>query len=103
MARTPTTGYITAASTWTGNPYGFLITRSKIVSDAPEGTFHLGRPWHPGGEPAAVAQVLIRDTELPAAVKAAPWTDMGGFSWRMRGSPSTATAARAAVTGLGRS
>ncbi|WP_405611736.1 pectinesterase family protein [Streptomyces sp. NBC_00076] len=75
-------GYITAASTWTGNPYGFLITRSKIVSDAPEGTFHLGRPWHPGGEPAAVAQVVIRETALPAAVKAAPWTDMGGFSWK---------------------
>lgn len=75
-------GYVTAASTWTGNPYGFLITRSRIVSDAPAGTFHLGRPWHPGGEPAAVAQVLIRDTELPAAIKSAPWTDMSGFSWK---------------------
>lgn len=75
-------GYITAASTWTGNPYGFLITRSKIVSDAPAGSFHLGRPWHPGGEPAAVAQVLIRDTELPAAIKSSPWTDMSGFSWK---------------------
>ncbi|MFF8967819.1 pectinesterase family protein [Streptomyces sp. NPDC014995] len=75
-------GYITAASTWTGNPYGFLITGSRIVSDAPAGTFHLGRPWHPGGEPAAVAQVLIRDTELPAAIKSAPWTDMSGFSWK---------------------
>ncbi|WP_435282485.1 pectinesterase family protein [Streptomyces koelreuteriae] len=75
-------GYITAASTWTGNPYGFLISRSKIVSDAPDGTFHLGRPWHPGGEPEAVAQVLIRDTELPAAVKSSPWTDMSGFSWK---------------------
>ncbi|WP_426569742.1 pectinesterase family protein [Streptomyces canus] len=76
------TGYVTAASTWTGNPYGFLITRSRIVSDAPEGTFHLGRPWHPGGEPAAVAQVLIRETELPAAIKSAPWTGMSGFSWQ---------------------
>ncbi|MFJ8466783.1 pectinesterase family protein [Streptomyces swartbergensis] len=75
-------GYITAASTWTGNPYGFLITKSRIVSDAPAGSFHLGRPWHPGGEPAAVAQVLIRDTELPAAIKSSPWTDMGGFSWK---------------------
>ncbi|WP_030612737.1 pectinesterase family protein [Streptomyces fulvoviolaceus] len=75
-------GYITAASTWTGNPYGFLITGSKIVSDAPAGSFHLGRPWHPGGEPAAIAQVLIRDTELPAAIKASPWTDMSGFSWK---------------------
>jgi pectinesterase len=75
-------GYITAASTWTGNPYGFLITDSKVVSDAPAGTFHLGRPWHPGGEPAAVAQVLVRNTALPAAVKSSPWTDMSGFSWK---------------------
>jgi len=75
-------GYITAASTWKGNPYGFLITDSKVVSDAPAGTFHLGRPWHPGGEPDAVGQVLIRNTELPAAIKASPWTDMGGFSWQ---------------------
>ncbi|PTH84956.1 pectate lyase [Streptomyces sp. A244] len=75
-------GYITAASTWKGNPYGFLITRSKIVSDAPAGTYHLGRPWHPGGEPDAVAQVLIRETRLPAAVKSSPWTDMSGFSWK---------------------
>ncbi|MFI2433728.1 pectinesterase family protein [Streptomyces sp. NPDC018693] len=75
-------GWVTAASTWTGNPYGFLITRSRIVSDAPDGSFHLGRPWHPGGEPDAVAQVLIRETELPAAIKSAPWTDMSGFSWK---------------------
>ncbi|CAL9406955.1 pectinesterase family protein [Streptomyces sp. enrichment culture] len=75
-------GYITAPSTWKGNPYGFLITRSRIVSDAPDGSFHLGRPWHPGGEPDAVGQVLIRETELPAAIKASPWTDMGGFSWK---------------------
>ncbi|MFE8959970.1 pectinesterase family protein [Streptomyces iakyrus] len=75
-------GYITAASTWKGNPYGFLITRSEIVSEAPAGTYHLGRPWHPGGEPDAVAQVLIRETRLPAAVKSSPWTDMSGFSWK---------------------
>jgi pectate lyase/pectin methylesterase-like acyl-CoA thioesterase len=75
-------GYITAASTWTGNPYGFLITQSKVVSDAPDGSFHLGRPWHPGGEPNAIAQVLFRETELPAAIKASPWTDMSGFSWK---------------------
>jgi pectinesterase len=79
---TTNNGYMTAASTWTGNPYGFLITRSKVVSDAPDQSFHLGRPWHPGGEPEAVAQVLIRDTELPAATKSSPWTDMSGFSWK---------------------
>ncbi|WP_405732566.1 pectinesterase family protein [Streptomyces sp. NBC_01537] len=75
-------GYVTAASTWKDTPYGFLITRSRIVSDAPDASFHLGRPWHPGGNPDAVAQVLIRETELPAAIKPSPWTDMSGFSWK---------------------
>ncbi|MET0133205.1 MAG: pectinesterase family protein [Kibdelosporangium sp.] len=75
-------GYITAASTRADNPYGFLIINSTVTSSAPAGTFFLGRPWHPGGDPAAIAQVLIRDTRLPAAVKSAPWTDMSGFSWR---------------------
>ncbi|MFF7792700.1 pectinesterase family protein [Streptomyces sp. NPDC007991] len=79
---TTNNGWITAASTWKDNPRGFLITRSRIVSDAPAGSFHLGRPWHPGGQPDAIAQVLIRDTELPAAIKASPWTDMSGFSWK---------------------
>ncbi|MGC9538709.1 pectinesterase family protein [Streptomyces sp. UG1] len=79
---TTNNGWVTAASTWKDNPYGFLITDSKIVSDAPDGSFHLGRPWHPGGEPDAIAQVLIRNTELPAAIKSSPWTDMSGFSWK---------------------
>ncbi|MBY8852444.1 pectin esterase, partial [Saccharothrix sp. MB29] len=74
--------YVTAASTRRDNPHGFLITHSRIESDAPAGTYHLGRPWHPGGDPDAVASVVVRDTKLPAAVKTTPWTDMSGFSWR---------------------
>ncbi|MFD2354420.1 pectinesterase family protein [Nonomuraea ferruginea] len=35
-------GYVTAASTEVANPYGFLIHRSHLVSDAPAGTYHLG-------------------------------------------------------------
>ncbi|MDW8807297.1 pectinesterase family protein [Streptomyces scabiei] len=79
---TTNNGWITAASTWKNNPYGFLITKSKVVSDAPAGSFHLGRPWHPGGQPDAIAQVLFHDTELPAAIKSSPWTDMSDFSWK---------------------
>ncbi|WP_330274803.1 pectinesterase family protein [Lentzea sp. NBC_00516] len=75
-------GYVTAASTRKDNPHGFLIVNSKILSDAPAGTYFLGRPWHPGGDPDAIAQVVIRDTVLPAAIKSAPWTDMSGFPWR---------------------
>ncbi|MEV6237617.1 pectinesterase family protein [Lentzea sp. NPDC051838] len=75
-------GYVTAASTRRANPYGFLIVHSRIRSDAPAGTYFLGRPWHPGGDLDAIAQVVIRDTELPAAIKSVPWTDMSGFPWR---------------------
>ncbi len=75
-------GYITAASTRRDNPYGFLIVNSRVLSDAPAGTYYLGRPWHPGGDVDAIAQVVFRNTSLPAAIKPAPWTDMSGFPWR---------------------
>jgi pectin methylesterase-like acyl-CoA thioesterase len=75
-------GYVTAASTPIANHYGFLITRSRIVSDAPVQSFHLGRPWHPGGDVTAIAQVVIRSTWLTAAIKDTPWADFSGFSWR---------------------
>lgn len=75
-------GYLTAASTRRTNPYGFLIVGSKVLSSAAGASFYLGRPWHPGGDVDAIAQVVVRDTTLPAAIKPAPWTDMSGFSWR---------------------
>ena len=74
-------GYITAASTDKSLSYGYLITDSTILSDAPAGTFHLGRPWQPSGDVNAVAQVVIRNTALPTAIKSAPWTDMGTSLW----------------------
>jgi len=75
-------GYLTAASTRRSNPYGFLIVGSRVVSPAANASFHLGRPWHPGGDVDAIAQVVFRETVLPAAIKPAPWTDMSGFSWK---------------------
>lgn len=74
-------GYVTAASTEGANPYGFLIYRSRFTSDAPDGSVYLGRPWHPGGDPEAAPQVLVRESELGAHIKDAPWTDMSGFPW----------------------
>jgi pectinesterase len=75
-------GYLTAASTRRSNPYGFLIVGSRVASSAANASFHLGRPWHPGGDVDAIAQVVFRETVLPAAIKPAPWTDMSGFSWK---------------------
>jgi pectinesterase len=76
-------GYITAAATDIANPYGFLFYQSTFSSNAPANTVYLGRPWHPSGDPNAVAQVVYRESTLGAHIKTAgPWTDMSGFSWR---------------------
>jgi pectinesterase len=75
-------GYVTAASTTVTNPYGFLFTRSRFESDAAAKSVYLGRPWHPSGDPEAIAQVVIRDSWLGAHIMDAPWTDMSGFPWR---------------------
>ncbi|WP_404953530.1 pectinesterase family protein [Streptomyces sp. 147326] len=73
-------GCLAAPSTDAATLYGILITDSTISSPARPGTYHLGRPWHPGA--SAVGQLVIRKSNLPAAVKTeGPWTDMGGFSW----------------------
>jgi pectin methylesterase-like acyl-CoA thioesterase len=80
---TSNNGYVTAASTDKSTTYGYLITDSTITSDAPAGTFSLGRPWQPSNDPNAIAQVVVRNTELPAAIKASAWSDMTTtFSWR---------------------
>ncbi|MET9435785.1 pectinesterase family protein [Streptomyces sp. NPDC006551] len=74
-------GYVTAPSTPAGRK-GFLITRSTVNGDVAAGSFHLGRPWHAGGDVTLDPQTTVRQSTLGAGVKAAPWTDMGGFSWR---------------------
>ncbi|MER6476863.1 pectinesterase family protein [Streptomyces filamentosus] len=74
-------GYVTAPSTAAGRK-GILITRSVIDGDVAPGSFHLGRPWHAGGDASLDPQTVVRDSRLGAAVRPAPWTDMGGFSWR---------------------
>ncbi|CAM4445044.1 pectate lyase [Paenibacillus tarimensis] len=73
-------GYITAASTMITEPYGYLIVNSKLTSDAAPGTVWLGRPWHPGGNPDAIASVVFMNTEMGAHINPIGWTDMSGFS-----------------------
>ncbi|MDQ0925847.1 pectinesterase [Pseudarthrobacter sp. W1I19] len=75
-------GYVSAGSQNANIKHGYLFTGCRFVSDAAAGSVHLGRPWHPGGDVDAIAQVLIRDSWLGAHVSGTPWTDMSGFSWR---------------------
>lgn len=73
-------GYVTAASTMITEPYGYLILNSKLTSDAAAGTVWLGRPWHPGGNPDAIASVVYMNCEMGAHINPIGWTDMSGFS-----------------------
>lgn len=74
-------GYVTAPSTAAGRK-GFLITASTVTGDVPASSFHLGRPWHAGGDATLDPMATFRNSTLGAAVKSAPWTDMSGFSWK---------------------
>src|SRR5258708_5665499 len=71
---------ITAASTADVARVGFLVVGSRVETDGPVGTVRLGRPWHPGGDPHALAHAVIPDTWLDAAIAAEPWTDISGVS-----------------------
>lgn len=75
-------GYITAAATNINNKFGFLFWGTHLSSNAPAKTVYLGRPWHPGGDLNAIAQVLYRGVTMDAHIRDDPWTDMSGFSWR---------------------
>lgn len=74
-------GYVTAPSTAAGRK-GILITDSAVTGSVSDRSFHLGRPWHAGGDATLDPQTTVRDTTLSAAIKSAPWTDMSGFSWK---------------------
>ncbi|MDI1465384.1 pectinesterase family protein [Catellatospora sp. KI3] len=69
-------GPITAASTPTGQNYGFLFYRSTVTGAAGNVT-QLGRPWQQG------AQVVFRESDLSATIRTAqPWADMGDAAWK---------------------
>ncbi|MHC5257316.1 pectinesterase family protein [Streptomyces sp. UC4497] len=74
-------GYVMAPSTAAGKK-GLLVNRTTISGDVSAGSFHLGRNWHAGGDASLDPQATVRNSTLGAAIKAKPWTDMGGFSWK---------------------
>ncbi|MCX4830578.1 pectinesterase family protein [Streptomyces sp. NBC_01016] len=74
-------GYVMAPSTAAGKK-GLLVNRTTISGDVSADSFHLGRNWHAGGDASLDPQATVRNSTLGAAIKAKPWTDMGGFSWK---------------------
>ncbi|GGN68105.1 pectinesterase [Streptomyces albiflavescens] len=77
-------GFVFAPSTAVANPRGYLVTRSRITSEAPDASYKLARPWVPGSDTTARPMLTVRDTRLDAGIDAvAPYTNMSaGYPWQ---------------------
>ncbi len=71
-------GYVTAASTNEGVPYGFVFINCKIRGDAPEGSVYLGRPWRP------FAKTVFIECELGKVIRKEGW-----FNWNKKEAEKT--------------
>ncbi|MES2653167.1 MAG: pectinesterase family protein [Bacteroidota bacterium] len=64
-------GYITASSSPDTTKYGYVFINSKIGGNAPENSFHLGRPWRP------YAKSVFINCELGKMIKPEGWNNWG--------------------------
>ncbi|WP_142196128.1 pectinesterase family protein [Streptomyces calvus] len=77
-------GFVFAPSTAGANPRGYLVTRSRISSEAPDGHYKLARPWVPSSDRTARPMLTVRETHLSAGIDAAePYATMAsGYPWQ---------------------
>ncbi|MGW1609614.1 pectinesterase family protein [Streptomyces sp. NPDC002285] len=77
-------GFAFATSTAGANPRGYLVTRSRISSEAPDAHYKLARPWVPSSDTTARPGLVVRDTHLGPGIDAvAPYTNMSdSFPWQ---------------------
>ncbi|WDF37174.1 pectinesterase family protein [Streptomyces sp. T12] len=77
-------GFVFAPSTAGANPLGYLVTRSRVTSEAPDASYKLARPWVPSSDTTARPSLVVRDTHLGAGIDAvAPYTNMSdAFPWQ---------------------
>ncbi|MCD8326127.1 MAG: pectinesterase family protein [Lachnospiraceae bacterium] len=62
-------GYVTAASTYGKQEYGYILDHCRFTSDCPAETVYLGRPWR------QYAQTVLLHCELGAHIKPEGWQD----------------------------
>jgi pectinesterase len=77
-------GFVFAPSTAGANPRGYLVTGSRVTSEAPNAYYKLARPWVPSSDTTARPMLTVRETRLGAGIDAvAPYTNMSaGFPWQ---------------------
>jgi len=83
-------GYITAASTPAGEPFGFVFSNCTISGDNPGVRTYLGRPWR------ACASVTFINTRMTEVVRPEGW-----HNWDRPEREKTARYAEFASTGAG--
>ncbi len=64
-------GYVTAASTYSGEEYGYIFRNCRFTSDCPAETVYLGRPWR------NYAQTVLLNCEIGAHIRAEAFDDWG--------------------------
>lgn len=62
-------GYVTAASTHEGIPYGYVLKNCRLTSDCPPATVYLGRPWR------EYAKTVFLNCELGEHIHPLGWKD----------------------------
>ncbi len=63
--------YVTAPSTHVSQPFGMLFVDCRIErgdDSVPPGSVRLGRPWHPGGDPAVNGSAVFRNCFMDDSV-----------------------------------
>lgn len=80
-------GTVSAPDTGLEQPYGYLVTGSRIVNSSGSlaaGSYSLGRPWQHTGVTSPVGQITVRDTWLTAAINAEQWQNWSSppFPWQ---------------------
>ncbi|MFE8987471.1 pectinesterase family protein [Streptomyces collinus] len=77
-------GFVFAPSTAAANPLGYLVTRSRVSSEAPDGHYKLARPWVPSSDTTARPMLTVRDTRLGPGIDAvAPYANMSdSYPWQ---------------------
>lgn len=64
-------GYITASSSPDTSKFGYVFLNCRIVGDAPENSYFLGRPWRP------YAKAVFINCNLGKMIKAEGWDNWG--------------------------
>lgn len=77
--KTDKIGYLTAASTSVDDKFGFVFNKCRLTRETPSiptDSTALGRPWHPSGDPQAVAAVVFMECWMDDHIETDGWTSM---------------------------